>query len=114
MGGGAKPLGEVRIFQQPLQPRREPGFVTRISEEQAAHTVLYLVGEAANSAGDDGPALPHRLCHSESEPFCETFLHDYRCMTLQCVHDRGVLLRVSGWQTHEIDLRPMRMRKRPP
>jgi len=53
---------------------------------ESGYAVNELNGDSAGGAADDGPSLPHRLGHSEPEPFPKRFLQNDSGCPLQGVY----------------------------
>src|SRR3989475_6224069 len=89
-----EPPAQRLVLEQAHNGVAERPQVARVIDQDPVLALLDLVGDAPDAAGDDRPALPHRLGNREAESLGEAFLDDHVRPPLQGVDDRGVLLRV--------------------
>ncbi len=102
-----KSFSVVPVLQKPAEGRCERVDVRRVVEEEAAGSVGYLILDAAHGAGDDGPGLPHRLSDREAKALLQALLNHDRCVPLQRVDDRGILVDVrhgKGGEMHPVSV----------
>src|SRR5215211_61154 len=104
-------LSSVLGIAQEVRDRTADGRRVRGVDERTAYAVDDLVLDAANTARHHRALLPHRFGDRQAEPFGEALLDDDGCLSLQRVHDRGVLVYVIHRQAREMDAAPRRDRK---
>src|SRR5215207_6752575 len=70
----AEPLGLRAVSQETFDGASERGQVGGVVDEQAMLPVDDLIGDASDGARDEGPRLPHRLRHRETESLGDALL----------------------------------------
>ena len=103
LGVASQALGKAPVVQQLRDSAGERIQVRGVFQQQSADTMLDLVAYPTDGTGDDRLGLPHRLGHREAEALAKALLHDYRCMPLQGVDHRRVLLQVVHGECYELD-----------
>ena len=102
-----KTRGQIGISEQAPDLLSERLLVTRVLHEQPALFVLDLIQDAADGAGDDRTALPHRLDDSQTEALLEAFLDYDAGMPLDGIHHYSVLVRLVHRQRGDVDARSL-------
>ena len=100
--GLAKTVCEVVVVEEHANRSGHRVQVARVIDQETFDMVVDLVLDAADSAGDDRTALPHRFGHGQTEALAQALLDDHAGVTLEGVDDRGVLVGVGHRQRREM------------
>jgi hypothetical protein len=101
--GTCQAVSERLVLEQAADSTAERVEIMGIVDEESLLAVGDLIDDAADPAGDDGPALPHRLGDRQAEALGETLLSDDAGVTLKRVNNHRVSIGVVHRHAREVD-----------